>query len=201
MKKNIFKILLSSIFFILNCYAENKIISNTDIKNFISEISIKSNQILNNQELDNLQKEKEYRQFTDTIIDSNWVVKFILGNNWRTLNQQQKTEFQKLYKEYLLENYIPKLKDYSEGLIVNKVQKIKDKVYLVYTKTKDKEGRLVNVNFRVIEKNTNLYITDVIPEGISFISSQRTDVNNSISRNGYNKFIKELKQKIKNYNK
>ena len=97
-----------------------------------------------------------------------------------------------------MEKYIPKLKDYNQDLTVNKIEKLRDKVYIAQTTTKDKDGRLVNVNFRVIEKNGELYIIDIIPEGISFISSQRTDVNNSISKNGYNGFIKELKSKIKN---
>ena len=92
---------------------------------------------------------------------------------------------------------MPKLKDYSNSLSITKIEKIKEQVYLAYTKTKDKDDRNVNVNFRIIEKDGNLYIIDIIPEGISFISSQRTDVNSSITKNGYNKFIEELKQKIK----
>ena len=87
--------------------------------------------------------------------------------------------------------------DYSNSLSITKIEKIKEQVYLAYTKTKDKDDRSVNVNFRIIEKDGNLYIIDIIPEGISFISSQRTDVNSSITKNGYNKFIEELKQKIK----
>ena len=167
------------------------------MKNFVINISTKSSQILNNPELNEQQKEIEYKNFTNTVIDSNWVAKFILGSNWKNLNLEQKEEFTTLYKEYLLQNYMPKLKDYSNSLSITKIEKIKEQVYLAYTKTKDKDDRSVNVNFRIIEKYGNLYIIDIIPEGISFISSQRTDVNSSITKNGYNKFIEELKQKIK----
>ena len=97
----------------------------------------------------------------------------------------------------MLQNNKPKLKYYSNSLSITKIEKIKEQVYLAYTKTKDKDDRSVNVNFRIIEKDGNLYIIDIIPEGISFISSQRTDVNSFITKNGYNKFIEELKQKIK----
>ena len=198
MKKNVLKFLLSIIPFVFNCLAdEQKVITSDDVKNFIINISTKSSQILNNPELNEQQKEIEYKNFTNTVIDSNWVAKFILGSNWKNLNLEQKEEFTTLYKEYLLQNYMPKLKDYSNSLSITKIEKIKEQVYLAYTKTKDKDDRSVNVNFRIIEKDGNLYIIDIIPEGISFISSQRTDVNSSITKNGYNKFIEELKQKIK----
>ena len=198
MKKNIFKILFFITLFIVNVNAENKVITENDVKTFITNMSIKSNSILNNTETTDIQKETEYKKFAGEIVDSNYVARFILATHWRTLTTEQKQEFQELYKEYLLENYMPKLKDYNQDLVVNKIEKIRDKVYIAQTNTKDKDGRLVNVNFRVIENNGQLYIIDIIPEGISFISSQRTDVNNSISKNGYNEFIKELKSKIKN---
>ncbi len=197
MKKNIFKILVFITLFIVNVNAENKVITEADVKTFITNMSTKSNSILNNTEMTELQKETEYKNFTGEIVDSDYVARFILATNWRTLTVEQQQEFQTLYKEYLMENYIPKLKDYNQDLTVNKIEKLRDKVYIAQTITKDKDGRLVNVNFRVIEKNGELYIIDIIPEGISFISSQRTDVNNSISKNGYNGFIKELKSKIK----
>ena len=197
MKNNIFKILVFITLFIVNVNAENKVITEADVKTFITNMSTKSNSILNNTEMTELQKETEYKNFTGEIVDSDYVARFILATNWRTLTVEQQQEFQTLYKEYLMENYIPKLKDYNQDLTVNKIEKLRDKVYIAQTTTKDKDGRLVNVNFRVIEKNGELYIIDIIPEGISFISSQRTDVNNSISKNGYNGFIKELKSKIK----
>lgn len=198
MKKNIFKILFFITLFITGANAENKIITETDVETFITNMSTQSNSILNNTEITEMQKETEYKKFAGEIVDSNYVARFILATHWRTLTTEQKQEFQELYKEYLLENYMPKLKDYNQDLVVNKIEKIRDKVYIAQTNTKDKDGRLVNVNFRVIENNGQLYIIDIIPEGISFISSQRTDVNNSISKNGYNEFIKELKSKIKN---
>lgn len=198
MKNNIFKILFFIALFIVNVNAENKVITENDVETFITNMSTKSNSILNNTETTDIQKEIEYKNFTGEIVDSDYVARFILATNWRTLTVEQQQEFQTLYKEYLMENYIPKLKDYNQDLTVNKIEKLRDKVYIAQTTTKDKDGRLVNVNFRVIEKNGELYIIDIIPEGISFISSQRTDVNNSISKNGYNGFIKELKSKIKN---
>ena len=50
----------------------------------------------------------------------------------------------------------------------------------------------------LLERDNNLYITDIIPEGISFISSQRTEIDSALTQKGYDEFIEDLKSKIKN---
>ena len=168
-----------------------------DIVNFITNMSNESQEILNNKKLSNQEKEEAYKKFSDKIVDSEWVARFILGSNWRQLNDSQRNEFQTLYKEYLLQNYMPKLKDYNTDLKIVKVVKQKDNVYMVDTITKDKNNRDVNVAFRIGIRNDKIYITDIIPEGISFIGNQRSDIGNAIAKNGYAKFIEQLKAKTK----
>lgn len=167
-----------------------------DVEKFITDMGTQSKNILSNTKLTAKELDVQYKKFTDKIVDSEWVARFILGQHYKQLTQAQRDEFTKLYREYLLENYIPKLKDYNKDLKVSKINKQKDTVYMVYTTTKDGAGRNVNVNFRVIERNNKLLITDIIPEGISFISSQRTDINSALTNQGYNKFIESLKKKI-----
>lgn len=179
-------------------FASSSSITNKDVEQFIKNMSGSSQSILNNKNLTARQQEDEYKVFTEGIVDTNWVARFILGNYWKEITPQQRTEFQVLYKEYLLGNYMPKLKNYNKELIITKIEKQRETVYMVYTRTKDADNRNIDVNFRLIEKENKLFITDIIPEGISFISSQRTDVGTSIMKNGYDNFIKDLKVKIKN---
>lgn len=199
------KFYIISIFFItflINSLANaTATITEKDVEKFVKNMGTQSQKILNNSKLSEEQKEVDYKNFTENIIDSNWVARFILGNHWRDITQAQREEFQNLYREYLLENYMPKLKDYNKDLNIEKIVKQKENVYMVSTKTKDTNDRLINVDFRVIEKSGQLYITDIIPEGISFIGSQRSDVNSSIDQNGYKKFVEQLKTKINNTKK
>ncbi len=195
MKKYIISIFFVA--FLINSFA-NAAVTENDVEKFVKNMGTQSQKILNDSKLSEKQKELDYRKFTENIVDSNWVARFILGNHWRDLTPAQREEFQNLYREYLLENYMPKLKDYNKDLNIEKIVKQKEKVYMVSTKTKDINDRIINVDFRVIEKNGELYITDIIPEGISFIGSQRSDVNSSINQSGYKKFIERLKTKIGN---
>lgn len=196
--KKLYIIITILITFLTMGFANATDFTEKDISNFITNMGEESQKILSNKKLTKQQTEEKYKKFSDDIVDSEWVARFILGNNWRQLNNNQRKEFQTLYKEYLLENYIPKLKDYNTNLKIVKIIKQKDTVYIADTITKDKSNRDVNVSFRLSIRNGKIYITDIIPEGISFIGNQRSDVGNAIAQNGYDKFIEQLKTKIGN---
>ncbi|HSQ97804.1 MAG TPA: ABC transporter substrate-binding protein [Rickettsiales bacterium] len=188
-------ILILSWLFIFNTVNAAEL-NDKDVEKFINDMSKTSQSILNNKSLSEKQRKKDYKDFSDKIVDSEWVAKFVLGNYWRQINQKQQEEFLVLYRDYLLDNYMPKLEDYNKDINIQKIVKTKQYVFMVTTKTRDKTDRDINVDFRLVEKDGKLFITDIIPEGISFIGNQRSDVGSSISNSGYDAFIKELRSKI-----
>ncbi len=169
-----------------------------EIKTFISQITKTTEEILNDKSLTEEQQEVKFNDFASGIVDSKWISRFILGANWKTLTPEQQNEFETLYKEYLLKNYISSLKDYNTNLYVYKINSTRKNIYMVHTKTKDTRGKLIDVIFRLTSKDNKFYITDIIPEGISFISNQRTEVDSSISANGFDGFMEELKKRLNN---
>lgn len=173
-----------------------KATENDNIKKFVDNMSKTSISILNNKNATDKQKESEYKIFAESIVDCDWVARFILGSYWREIDDVKRNNFKTLYKEYLLENYIPKLRDYNRDIEIITINKQKETVFMVSTKTRDRSNREINVDFRIVKKPEGLFITDIIPEGISFIGNQRTDVNYAISKDGFDKFMEELKKKI-----
>ena len=175
-------------------------VKNEDITSFVENISKEFTKI-NNSNCTKELKLTEYKNFTSKIIYSQWMARFILGSHWRELNSDQRKKFHDLYKEYLILNYMTKLQGFSFDLKVNKIEPQNNTAYLVYCTTKDQDNKNINVNFRLETKNDNILITDIIPEGISFISSQRTEVDSAITRMSYKEFIKDLKKKVDDLNK
>ena len=176
-------------------------IKNDDIENFINDINVNFNKISTDKKLNDKQKKEEYNNYTSKIVESNWISKFILGSYYKTLNSKQREEFLQNYKKYLILNYMPKLQDFNINLEIKKITKKKENLYLVNCITKDKNNKNINVDFRLLTKENMIYIVDIIPEGISFISSQRTEVNSTISKLGYSKFMENLKSKIEKLEK
>ena len=201
MKKILLSIILC-LLIIVNVSAKSKKDSNKitekDVKEVIERMETSFNSIMKNDKLSQEEKNQEYKKLTSDLVDSQWIAKFILGTHWRELKPAQRKEFHDLYKEYLISNYMPKLQDFNQDLTVDKVKKQRKDLYMAYCTTKDLKNRDIKVEFRVIERDNNLYITDIIPEGISFISSQRTAIDSALTQKGYDEFIEDLKSKIKN---
>jgi ABC-type transporter MlaC component len=89
------------------------------------------------------------------------------------------------------------LRDYNKDFNITKNIEKGNGVYVVSITTKDKMEKLVNVDFRVVDKNGKLLITDVIPEGISFIGGQRTEIKSEIDKKGFKTFMADLTNKTK----
>jgi ABC-type transporter MlaC component len=189
------KIFYLFLFFINIAFAEN--IANAEsVESFVNNISIKSTEILSNKTDSDEKKNNKYLDFVDTIVDSDWISKFVLGSYAKQLKQDEFEEFKKLYKKYLLKNYIYKLKDYSERIKIVKVVNKDNNVSIVTIIAQDNMGVDINVDFRIVKKNDKFLVTDIIPEGISFIGSQRTDIGNTFKKDGFNNLINNLKLKV-----
>ena len=172
-------------------------ISNADVEKFINNISTEFNRI--SKIKNDKQKNKEYNSFAEQIVDSQWIARFIMGNHWKELDSKQQTEFHNLYKEYLILNYMSKLQNYNMGLRIENINKQKSTVYMVKCNTKDENNKNIEVNFRLsVKKDNTLLITDIIPEGISFIGRHRTEIDTAINKLKFDGFMKDLKNKINN---
>ena len=190
------KILIFSIFFlvlVLNTVSAS--VNDTDIKNFVNNINVEFNKISNDKSTNQKQKKQKFNSFTSTIIDTDWMSKFILGKHYKELNDTQRKDFNVDYKKYLISNYMAKLQDFNMNLEVKNITQKKENAYLVNCITKDQNGKNIIVDFRLSVKNDKIYIIDIIPEGISFIGSQRTEIDTAISQLGFDKFMKDLKNK------
>ena len=184
------KKILTLIFTLLsfNSFANNE----KDIKNFIDDFAVKFETINSTSK----NKEQDMYNLANEILDLNWMGNFILGQYRRTIPEDKKAQFIELYSKSLIKNYIPVLDVYKKNNYTIKEIKETKKARTFNVSTVIKyEDKEVNNDFRIVKKNNKYYITDIITEGISFISSQRSEVNSIISSKGFDNFLQELKAK------
>jgi ABC-type transporter MlaC component len=166
--------------------------ADVDKTKFIQDVSTNTAKILSGKNAD-----AEFNKYVDTILDTEWIAKFVLGANARTLKKEQINEFKGVYKKYLIQNYASKLKDYNKDLKVIKTEDKANGITILNTTVRDNMNKVVNVDFRVSSRNGKILINDIIPEGISFVGSQRTDIGDSIKQQGFDNFMKDLRNKVK----
>jgi ABC-type transporter MlaC component len=167
-----------------------------DLENFFTEVAAKFEAVslVENKK----EKEKKVKEISNEVLDKNWISNFILGKNRRELTDGEIKKFTDLYSDFMIKNYLKALliikKDnYKITSIENDPRQ--QNIHFVNTLL-EYEGKEVKNSFRVIKKDEKYFITDIITEGVSFISIQRTDVNSRIGSVGFNNFLNEIKDRL-----
>tara|TARA_B100001057_G_scaffold375218_1_gene379972 strand:+ start:1317 stop:1910 length:594 start_codon:yes stop_codon:yes gene_type:complete len=119
-------------------------------------------------------------------VDIEGVGLYTLGKYRKTLNEDQKKQFQELFKNYFLKSFAGRLVAYSDAKIAILSEEIKNEKYtIVYTKligTSDRPE--VKIDWRVYTKNLeNPLIRDLVIEGLSLARTQKEEFNSIILNN------------------
>ena len=197
MKKfRVYKIIISILFFLcLNTSSIANISSN-----FINNITDSASSILSSE---NTREEKIQKliKIGENSVDIDGIGFYTLGKHRKILNDGQKDEFKKIFREYFLKSFSSRLVEYKEAKIVVISEDIKnDKYTIVKSKllaTSDRPE--VSIDWRVYTKDPRKpLIRDLIIEGLSLARTQREEFNSIITNNGGD--IKALFTSLKDFN-
>ena len=190
------KIIISILFFL--CLNTNSIANISS--NFISNITDNASSILSSE---NTREEKIQKliKIGENSVDIDGIGFYTLGKHRKILNDGQKDEFKKIFREYFLKSFSSRLVEYKEAKIVVISEDIKnDKYTIVKSKllaTSDRPE--VSIDWRVYTKDpAKPLIRDLIIEGLSLARTQREEFNSIIVNNGGD--IKALFTSLKNFN-
>ena len=190
------KIIISILFFL--CLNTNSIANISS--NFINNITDSASSILSSE---NTREEKIQKliKIGENSVDIDGIGFYTLGKHRKILNDGQKDEFKKIFREYFLKSFSSRLVEYKEAKIVVISEDIKnDKYTIVKSKLLATSNRPeVSIDWRVYTKDpTKPLIRDLIIEGLSLARTQREEFNSIIVNNGGD--IKALFTSLKNFN-
>ena len=190
------KIIISILFFL--CLNTNSIANISS--NFINNITDSASSILSSE---NTREEKIQKliKIGENSVDIEGIGFYTLGKHRKILNDGQKDEFKKIFREYFLKSFSSRLVEYKEAKIVVISEDIKnDKYTIVKSKllaTSDRPE--VSIDWRVYTKDpTKPLIRDLIIEGLSLARTQREEFNSIITNNDGD--IKALFTSLKDFN-
>lgn len=140
------------------------------------------------------------RLFSDNV-DFKWVGRFVMGHFWREANDTQKSRYLKEYQKFLILHYTSRFADYTSGSF--KITSTKDDGDGEYTVSMQMSSGKANdepvlVDYRVRRQDGGFKIFDVIVEGVSLITTQRSEFNSVLSSNGIDYLIDQLSERSKN---
>ena len=183
MKKLRASIVFFKILFFLNLTSHS--IANIS-SNFIDEITGKANNILSSKDTREI-KIKELIKIGESSVDIDGIGFYTLGKHRKNLDDVQKDEFKKIFKEYFLKSFSTRLVEYKEAKIVVISEDVKNEKYtIVKSKLLATSNRPeVAIDWRVYTKDPlKPLIRDLVIEGLSLARTQREEFNSIITNNG-----------------
>ena len=119
-------------------------------------------------------------------VDIDGIGMYALGKHKKTMSDEQKTKYKKLFKSYFLKSFSSRLVDYTDPKInVVSQKKINEKYTIVNSVLEATSKRpKVKIDWRIYTKNpTKPLIRDLIVEGLSLARTQKEEFNSVIQNN------------------
>ena len=132
-------------------------------------------------------------------VDINGIGMYALGKHKKSMSEDQKLKYNKLFKSYFLKSFSSRLVDYSDPKInVVSQKKINEKYTIVNSILEATSKRpQVKIDWRIYTKNPDKpLIRDLIVEGLSLARTQKEEFNSVIQNNNgdVNALFKTLEQ-------
>ena len=182
MRKLRVNLFFTIIIFVLNLYSSS--IANVS-SNFINDITDRASNILSSEDTREV-KIQELIKIGENSVDIDGIGFYTLGKHRKSLNDNQKDEFKKIFREYFLKSFSTRLVEYKEAKIVVISENVKNEKYtIVKSKLLATSNRPeVAIDWRVYTKDPSKpLIRDLIIEGLSLARTQREEFNSIITNN------------------
>ncbi len=171
-----------------------------DAKGFVKSLADQALSVLADNSLSNGDREKAFRSLFVGHFDVRALSRFALGRYWRRANKNQRSEYQRLFADFIVASYAARLNEYSgETITIKSTRETGRKGEVFVQSMIDRPGgQSIRVDWRVRDKNDKLAIIDVVVEGVSMAITQRDEFSSVIANAGgqVDSLIDRLREKV-----
>jgi len=131
-------------------------------------------------------------------LDFAWVGKFVMGRFWREATDDQKTRYLETYKNFLTKHYTSRFSEYTSGSFkVTDSKEIErgDSQVTMEIVSDEKGAAPVVIDYKIHKVNGAFKVYDIIVEGVSLITTQRSEFGAVLDRSGIEGLISQLAAK------
>ncbi len=139
------------------------------------------------------QRRVEFQALLDRGFAVRTIGRFALGRYWRAVTPEQREEYLRLFRLFILDTYASRLDGYSgQSFNVVKAHSINEMDTIVNTEI-GTDGAPLRVDYRVRARQGGHKIVDVMVEGISLITTQRSEFDSIINRDGFDGLLELMR--------
>jgi phospholipid transport system substrate-binding protein len=163
---------------------------------FIEGLGQRTIAILENENTDPAEKEAQLRALFEEYVALEWVGRFVLGRHWRQANQEQRQAYLKYYKDFIINSYTDRLKQYTgQNFTITRTIPLEDEKYLLTMQILRPGEANVIVDYRLRKNGESFHIYDIVVEGVSLITTQRSEFDSVVSNRGLDYLIAQLRKR------
>ena len=174
------------IFFLISPKQQfNYILAESDPGSYVMEMTTNAINTLTDKSISQNEKESQFGKLFDKNFDVPSISRFVLGKYWKQASLDQKKNFIKAFRNYVVKTYSSRFNEYSgEKLkLVNYENEKNPKIFLVHTILEREDAPVIKVDWRIGKKKDRFVILDIIIEGISLAITQRSEFVSVIDQN------------------
>ncbi len=135
------------------------------------------------------------RKAVEGYFDFPEMAKRALAAPWKELNDAQQAEFVASFQELLELTYGNRLSDYHDQKVEYGEVQVKGRIAIVDSEVVDADKR-TPVRYKLVHKEVGWGVYDIQIEGISMISTFRTDFTTAFNKDGAEGFLNGLKERV-----
>ena len=140
----------------------------------------------------------EVRKIINEIFDYEELSKRTLGRNWKKFSDAQKTEFISLFSALLENVYADRILAYTHEVIgFGKETELKKGRVEVKSNIITSDNKKVPLNYRMILKDNQWRVYDVVIEGVSMVKNYRSQFRQILSKKSPEELLETLRKKTK----
>ena len=121
-----------------------------------------------------------------------------LGRHWKKRSDEEKKVFIDLFGQLLEETYISKIEAYTDEKVIFVKEYVKKKKAQINTKIVTQTIE-IPIDYRMYNaKDGSWLVYDLVIEGVSLVGNYRSQFDQMLQKDSYEKLVEELKKKVDN---
>jgi len=146
------------------------------------------------------EKQAQLQQMFAENVDIPWMGQFVLGHAWRQATPEQRDHYLQAYKQYLLARYTTNFADYTGAkYTITDVKSEEEGQFTVNMQIKaPNQSQDTLAGYRLlVGENGQFKIIDIIIEGVSLITTQRSEFASVFQQKSMDGLISAIEAKTK----
>lgn len=153
--------------------------------------------VLSNDGLSKAAKRTKLEAMFQRTVNTEWIGRFVTGKYWRSFSDAQQKDYLAAYNRFITKHYTSNFEEYSKGtdfkVIGSKLIGKNDQ--LVTMQIIRPSAAPISVKYRLRPEASSYKVVDIVVEGVSLITAQRSEFTSVLQRHDINYLIKQLNSK------